>query len=212
MSSAHGHGGQPKIYGKRACSHPATVGSIPDATVRKKNMRALALAKTSVPILRNHGIYVRLTPWRYSLSHFKDDRVEIAHSHGADLFMSSMRSTRLLLPESCWRRACPLLPRCKYATAKQFRNANRADEAAGKRRIRQGSPTSGKRCLIWCKPIQLKTAPRSWSAYPEERLAGVKIAMLRRLNVLFMVLKSPSVLLLVLVETSRSPTRKKSGC
>ncbi len=68
----------------------ATAGLIPErsgATVRKKNMWCWRLLKTSVPFLRNHGIDARLTRSGDTFIPLYD-RVEIAHKHGADLFMS----------------------------------------------------------------------------------------------------------------------------
>ncbi len=68
----------------------ATAGLIPErsgATVRKKKHVVLAIAKNVRSILRNHGIDARLTRSGDTFIPLYD-RVEIAHKHGADLFMS----------------------------------------------------------------------------------------------------------------------------
>lgn len=138
----------------------ATAELIPersDATVRKKKHVVLAIAKNVRSILRNHGIDARLTRSGDTFIPLYD-RVEIAHKHGADLFMS-IHADGFTNPKAAGASVFALSNRgASSAMAKYLsERENRADEVAGKRRLTRITYCS-KCCLIWCKPILLKTA------------------------------------------------------
>lgn len=114
----------------------ATAGLIPersDATVRKKKHVVLAIAKNVRSILRNHGIDARLTRSGDTFIPLYD-RVEIAHKHGADLFMS-IHADGFTNPKAAGASVFALSNRgASSAMAKYLsERENRADEVAGKK-------------------------------------------------------------------------------
>lgn len=123
----------------------------------KEKHVVLAIAKNVRSILRNHGIDARLTRSGDTFIPLYD-RVEIAHKHGADLFMS-IHADGFTNPKAAGASVFALPNRgASSAMAKYLsERENRADEVAGKRRLTRITYCS-KCCLIWCKPILLKTA------------------------------------------------------
>lgn len=114
----------------------ATAELIPersDATVRKKNMWCWRLLKNVRSILRNHGIDARLTRSGDTFIPLYD-RVEIAHKHGADLFMS-IHADGFTNPKAAGASVFALSNRgASSAMAKYLsERENRADEVAGKK-------------------------------------------------------------------------------
>lgn len=115
----------------------------------------LAIAKNVRAILRNHGIDARLTRTGDTFIPLYD-RVEIAHKHGADLFMS-IHADGFTNPKAAgasvlrFPTAGPVAPWRSISERE-----NRADEVAGKKPL-TGIIYYNKFCLIWCKPIRLKT-------------------------------------------------------
>ncbi len=114
----------------------ATAELIPersDATVRKKKHVVLAIAKNVRSILRNHGIDARLTRSGDTFIPLYD-RVEIAHKHGADLFMS-IHADGFTNPKAAGASVFALSNRgASSAMAKYLsERENRADEVAGKK-------------------------------------------------------------------------------
>ncbi len=107
-------------------------------------------------ILRNHGIDARLTRTGDTFIPLYD-RVEIAHKHGADLFMS-IHADGFTNPKAAGASVFALSNRgASSAMAKYLsERENRADEVAGKKPL-TGIIYYNKFCLIWCKPIRLKT-------------------------------------------------------
>ncbi len=90
------------------------------------------LLKTSVPILRNHGIDARLTRSGDTFIPLYD-RVEIAHKHGADLFMS-IHADGFTNPKASGASYSLSNRRASSAMAKYLsERENRADEVAGKK-------------------------------------------------------------------------------
>ncbi len=123
----------------------------------KEKHVVLAIAKNVRSILRNHGIDARLTRSGDTFIPLYD-RVEIAHKHGADLFMS-------IMPMALPTRKLPVLrylPSLTVGQVAQWRNTCLNAKTAPmklpvKRRLTRITYCS-KCCLIWCKPILLKTA------------------------------------------------------
>lgn len=114
----------------------ATAGLIPersDATVQKEKHVVLAIAKNVRLILRNHGIDARLTRSGDTFIPLYD-RVEIAHKHGADLFMS-IHADGFTNPKAAGASVFALSNRgASSAMAKYLsERENRADEVAGKK-------------------------------------------------------------------------------
>lgn len=93
----------------------------------------LAIAKNVRSILRNHGIDARLTRSGDTFIPLYD-RVEIAHKHGADLFMS-IHADGFTNPKAAGASVFALSNRgASSAMAKYLsERENRADEVAGKK-------------------------------------------------------------------------------
>ncbi|VEA31167.1 N-acetylmuramoyl-L-alanine amidase [Salmonella enterica subsp. enterica] len=116
----------------------------------------LAIAKNVRAILRNHGIDARLTRTGDTFIPLYD-RVEIAHKHGADLFMS-------IHADGFTNRKRRALPFLRFPTAgpvAPWRSISPSVKTA-RTKWRVKKPLTGiiyynKFCLIWCKPIRLKT-------------------------------------------------------
>ena len=115
----------------------------------KEKHVVLAIAKNVRSILRNNGIDARLTRSGDTFIPLYD-RVEIAHQHGADLFMS-IHADGFTNPSA--------------AGASVFALSNRGASSAKTAPMR--SPVKKRRrrtifcsrcCLTWCRPIPLKTA------------------------------------------------------
>lgn len=123
----------------------------------KEKHVVLAIAKNVRSILRNHGIDARLTRSGDTFIPLYD-RVEIAHKHGADLFMS-IHADGFTNPKAAGASVFALSNRGASSTMAKYlsERENRADEVAGKKRLTRITYCS-KCCLIWCKPILLKTA------------------------------------------------------
>lgn len=121
----------------------------------KEKHVVLAIAKNVRSILRNHGIDARLTRSGDTFIPLYD-RVEIAHKHGADLFMS-IHADGFTNPKAAGASVFALSNRgASSAMAKYLsERENRADEVAGKRRLTRITYCN-KCCLIWCKQIPLK--------------------------------------------------------
>ena len=160
-------------------------------------------------ILRSNGIDARLTRTGDTFIPLYD-RVEIAHKHGADLFMS-IHADGFTNPSAAGASVFALSNRgASSAMAKYLSDReNRADEVAGKKATdkdhllqqvlfdlanghHQNSLTLGSHILKRIKPVH-----RLHSKSTEQAA--------------FVVLKSPSIPS-VLVETSLLPIRKKSAC
>ncbi|ECF0164675.1 N-acetylmuramoyl-L-alanine amidase AmiA [Salmonella enterica subsp. enterica serovar Kentucky] len=157
----------------------------------------LAIAKNVRAILRNHGIDARLTRTGDTFIPLYD-RVEIAHKHGADLFMS-IHADGFTNPKAAGASVFALSNRgASSAMAKYLsERENRADEVAGKKATDRdhllqqvlfdlvqtdtikNSLTLGSHILKKIKPIHSRTTEQA----------------------AFVVLKSPSIPS-VLVETS----------
>ncbi len=123
----------------------------------KEKHVVLAIAKNVRSILRNHGIDARLTRSGDTFIPLYD-RVEIAHKHRADLFMS-IHADGFTNPKAAGASVFALSNRGQVA---QWRstclNAKTAlMKLPEKKRLTRITYCS-KCCLIWCKPIPLKTA------------------------------------------------------
>ncbi|VFS29626.1 N-acetylmuramoyl-L-alanine amidase AmiA precursor [Serratia liquefaciens] len=117
----------------------------------------LAIAKNVRSILRSNGIDARLTRTGDTFIPLYD-RVEIAHQHGADLFMS-IHADGFTNPSAAAPRCSPCQNRgASSAMAKYLSDReNRADEVAvRKRRIK--TICCSRYCSIWCRPTPSKTA------------------------------------------------------
>lgn len=162
LKTSNGHS-KPKAKKRRQtcrCSRSRHGGIDTGAIGRngsKEKHVVLAIAKNVRSILRNHGIDARLTRSGDTFIPLYD-RVEIAHKHGADLFMS-IHADGFTNPKAAGASVFALSNRgASSAMAKYLsERENRADEVAGKKRLTRITYCS-KCCLIWCKPILLKTA------------------------------------------------------
>jgi N-acetylmuramoyl-L-alanine amidase len=108
-------------------------------------------------ILRSNGIDARLTRTGDTFIPLYD-RVEIAHQHGADLFMS-IHADGFTNPSAAGASVFALSNRgASSAMAKYLSDReNRADEVAGKKR-RIKTICCSRCCSIWCKLTPSKTA------------------------------------------------------
>ena len=145
---------------------PATAGSTPAPlaeTVRKKTRRA-GNCKNVRAILRSNGIDARLTRTGDTFIPLYD-RVEIAHKHGADLFMS-IHADGFTNPSAAGASVFALSNRgASSAMAKYLSDReNRADEVAGKK-LPTKTICYSRFCLISCRPIPSKQ-PDARLAYP----------------------------------------------
>lgn len=123
----------------------------------KEKHVVLAIAKNVRSILRSNGIDARLTRTGDTFIPLYD-RVEIAHQHGADLFMSihadgftserrrhlGVRPCQTAAPVAPWRNTSPI------AKTAPMRSPVR------KRRIK--TICCSRYCSIWCRPTPSKTA------------------------------------------------------
>ncbi len=159
----------------------------------------LAIAKNVRSILRNHGIDARLTRSGDTFIPLYD-RVEIAHKHGADLFMS-IHADGFTNPKAAGASVFALSNRgASSAMAKYLSERETAPmKLPVKKRLTRITYCS-KCCLIWCKPILLKQ-PDARLAYSEKIKPVHKLHSRNTEQAAFVVLKSPSVPS-VLVETS----------
>ncbi len=110
-------------------------------------------------ILRSNGIDARLTRTGDTFIPLYD-RVEIAHQHGADLFMS-IHADGFTNPSAAGasvfalrQTAAPVSAMAKYLSDRE----NRADEVAGKKATDKKTICCSRYCSIWCRPTPSKTA------------------------------------------------------
>ncbi|MGC6745159.1 N-acetylmuramoyl-L-alanine amidase AmiA [Escherichia coli] len=129
---------KPKIWRQTCRCSRSSHGGIDTGAIgrngsKEKNMWCWRLLKTSVPFLRNHGIDARLTRSGDTFIPLYD-RVEIAHKHGADLFMS-IHADGFTNPKAAGASVFALSNRgASSAMAKYLsERENRADEVAGKK-------------------------------------------------------------------------------
>jgi N-acetylmuramoyl-L-alanine amidase len=117
----------------------------------------LAIAKNVRAILRSNGIDARLTRSGDTFIPLYD-RVEIAHQHGADLFMS-IHADGFTNPSAAGASVFALSNRgASSAMAKYLSDReNRADEVAGKKPLIKITCYS-RCCSTSCRRIPLKTA------------------------------------------------------
>lgn len=160
-SNGHSKPKAKKSGGKRVVVLDPGHGGIDTGAIGRNGSKekhvVLAIAKNVRSILRNHGIDARLTRSGDTFIPLYD-RVEIAHKHGADLFMS-------IMPTALPTRKLPVLrylPSLTAVQVAQWRNTCLNAKTAPmkllvKRRLTRITYCS-KCCLIWCKPILLKTA------------------------------------------------------
>lgn len=169
-SKANGGRSKPKAKksgGKRVVVLKSTTAIDTGAIGRNGSKKLMVLAIIKRPfILRNHGIDARLTRSGDTFIPLYD-RVEIAHKHGADLFMS-IHADGFTNPKAAGASVFALSNRgASSAMAKYLsERENRADEVAGKRRL-TGSPIALSAVLIWANRYWRKTARRS-AAYSEK--------------------------------------------
>lgn len=138
LKTSNGHS-KPKAKKRRQtcrCSRSRHGGIDTGAIGRngsKEKHVVLAIAKNVRPILRNHGIDARLTRSGDTFIPLYD-RVEIAHKHGADLFMS-IHADGFTNPKAAGASVFALSNRgASSAMAKYLsERENRADEVAGKK-------------------------------------------------------------------------------
>lgn len=123
----------------------------------KEKHVVLAIAKNVRAILRSNGIDARLTRTGDTFIPLYD-RVEIAHKHGADLFMS-IHADGFTNPSAAGTSVFALSNRgASSAMAKYLSDReNRADEVAGKK-LPTKTICYSRFCLISCRPIPSKTA------------------------------------------------------
>lgn len=123
----------------------------------KEKHVVLAIAKNVRSILRSNGIDARLTRTGDTFIPLYD-RVEIAHQHGADLFMS-IHADGFTNPSAAGASVFALSNRgASSAMAKYLSDReNRADEVAGKKATDKDHLLQ-QCCSIWCRPTPLKTA------------------------------------------------------
>lgn len=123
----------------------------------KEKHVVLAIAKNVRAILRSNGIDARLTRTGDTFIPLYD-RVEIAHKHGADLFMS-IHADGFTNPSAAGASVFALSNRgASSAMAKYLSDReNRADEVAGKK-LPTKTICYSRFCLISCRPIPSKTA------------------------------------------------------
>lgn len=155
-SNGHSKPKAKKSGGKRVVVLDPGHGGIDTGAIGRNGSKekhvVLAIAKNVRSILRNHGIDARLTRSGDTFIPLYD-RVEIAHKHGADLFMS-IHADGFTNPKAAG--ASLLAPRLERANT--CLNAKTAPmKLPVKRRLTRITYCS-KYCLIWCKPILLKTA------------------------------------------------------
>ncbi len=160
-SNGHSKPKAEKSGGKRVVVLDPGHGGIDTGSDRRNGSKekhvVLAIAKNVRSILRNHGIDARLTRSGDTFIPLYD-RVEIAHKDGADLFMS-IHADGFTNPKLPCSGICPLSTVGQVA---QWRNTCLNAKTAPmklpvKRRLTRITYCS-KCCLIWCKPILLKTA------------------------------------------------------
>lgn len=138
LKTSNGHS-KPKAKKRRQtcrCSRSSHGGIDTGAIGRngsKEKHVVLAIAKNVRSILRNHGIDARLTRSGDTFIPLYD-RVEIAHKHGADLFMS-IHADGFTNPKAAGASVFALSNRgASSAMAKYLsERENRADEVAGKK-------------------------------------------------------------------------------
>lgn len=170
----------------------------------------LAIAKNVRPILRNHGIDARLTRSGDTFIPLYD-RVEIAHKHGADLFMS-IHADGFTNPKAAGASVFALSNRgASSAMAKYLsERENRADEVAGKKATDKDHLLQ----QVLFDLVQTDTIKNSLTlgSHILKKIKPVhKLHSRNTEQAAFVVLKSPSVPS-VLVETSFITNPKKSGC
>ena len=126
-SNGHSKPKAKKSGGKRVVVLDPGHGGIDTGAIGRNGSKekhvVLAIAKNVRSILRNHGIDARLTRSGDTFIPLYD-RVEIAHKHGADLFMS-IHADGFTNPKAAG--ACSAM--AKYLSERE----NRADEVAGKK-------------------------------------------------------------------------------
>ncbi len=126
-----------KSGGKRVVVLDPSHGGIDTGAIGRNGSKekhvVLAIAKNVRSILRNHGIDARLTRSGDTFIPLYD-RVEIAHKHGADLFMS-IHADGFTNPKAAGASVFALSNRgASSAMAKYLsERENRADEVAGKK-------------------------------------------------------------------------------
>ncbi|VDY39797.1 N-acetylmuramoyl-L-alanine amidase [Salmonella enterica subsp. enterica serovar Daytona] len=159
----------------------------------------LAIAKNVRAILRNHGIDARLTRTGDTFIPLYD-RVEIAHKHGADLFMS-IHADGFTNPKAAGASVFALSNRgASSAMAKYLsERENRADEVAGKKAL-TGIIYYNKFCLIWWQTDTIKNSLTLGSHILKKIKPIHKLHSRTTEQAAFVVLKSPSIPS-VLVET-----------
>lgn len=163
LKTSNGHS-KPKAKkngGKRVVVLDPGHGGIDTGAIGRNGSKekhvVLAIAKNVRSILRNHGIDARLTRSGDTFIPLYD-RVEIAHKHGADLFMS-IHADGFTNPKAAGASVFASLTAGQVA---QWQNTCLNAKTAPmklpvKKRLTRITYYS-KCCLIWCKPILLKTA------------------------------------------------------
>ncbi len=136
-SNGHSKPKAKKSGGKRVVVLDPGHGGIDTGAIGRNGSKekhvVLAIAKNVRSILRNHGIDARLTRSGDTFIPLYD-RVEIAHKHGADLFMS-IHADGFTNPKAAGASVLPSLTvgassaMAKYLSERE----NRADEVAGKK-------------------------------------------------------------------------------
>ena len=153
-SNGHSKPKAKKSGGKRVVVLDPGHGGIDTGAIGRNGSKekhvVLAIAKNVRSILRNHGIDARLTRSGDTFIPLYD-RVEIAHKHGADLFMS-IHADGFTNPKAAGASVFALSNRGACLNAKTA-----PMKLPVKRRLTRITYCS-KCCLIWCKPILLKTA------------------------------------------------------
>ncbi len=150
---------KPKTGSKRLVMLDPGHGGIDTGAIGRNGSQekhvVLAIAKNVRAILRNHGIDARLT------------RTGIPLFHCTIGWKSPISTARiclcLFMPMVLLTRKQRALPFLRFPTAGPVapwrsisERENRADEVAGKKPL-TGIIYYNKFCLIWCKPIRLKT-------------------------------------------------------
>ena len=136
-SNGHSKPKAKKSGGKRVVVLDPGHGGIDTGAIGRNGSKekhvVLAIAKNVRSILRNHGIDARLTRSGDTFIPLYD-RVEIAHKHGADLFMS-IHADGFTNPKASGASVFALSNRgASSAMAKYLsERENRADEVAGKK-------------------------------------------------------------------------------